>query len=319
MSRIDEALRRASQGALAGRSSGRAAEGALRRTEDAYALTDYPQEGHSYPQEAHKEAKSHPQEIHGPKSSVEPLPVIHTEPAPALRREHRPRPFTFDPTKKLVAGPGCGSLAIEQYRRVAATLHEAQQANGLKTVMVTSSVPREGKTLTVTNLALTLSESYGRRVLLIDADLRRPSVHELLGLPNQIGLSQALRSDQTEPAVVYLTPRLSVLPAGRIEGNPLAALSSNRMRQILDEAAQRYDWVLLDTPPVGLLSDTQVLGRLAQAAIFVIRAGATPLAIIEKAIAAVGRDCIIGTVLNGVEEGSVKVNEYYSDYYDTQE
>ena len=117
--------------------------------------------------------------------------------------------------------------------------------------MVTSAVPQEGKTLTVVNLALTLSESYGRRVLLIDADLRWPSVHELLDVPCDAGLSQALASTRRALPIVDVTPRLSVLPAGQPEPNPLAGLSSERMPAMLDEVQHRFDWVLLDSPPVG--------------------------------------------------------------------
>src|SRR5512144_1307828 len=88
---------------------------------------------------------------------------------------------------KLVVSRDVPALAIEQYRRLAAALHEAQAAHGLKSLIVTSALPLDGKTLTAINLALTLSESYGRRVLLIDADLRRPSLHKAFGLVNHVG------------------------------------------------------------------------------------------------------------------------------------
>jgi capsular exopolysaccharide synthesis family protein len=207
------------------------------------------------------------------------------------------------------------AASTEQYRRLAATLHHAQVEKGLKTVMVTSSVPREGKTLTVVNLALTLSESYGRRVLLVDADLRRPSVHQDLGVPNELGLRDVLSSNRAELPVVQVSERLWVLPSGRVEENPLAGLSSERMRGFLDAAAGRFDWVLVDTPPVGLLPDAHVLGRLVQASVFVIRAGGTPFATVEKAIAELGRDCIIGTVLNNVDPSTLQISEYYGHYY----
>ena len=98
-------------------------------------------------------------------------------------------------------------LAVEQYRRLAATLHGLQAERGLKTLMVTSTLPEEGKTLTIANLALTLSESYKRRVLLIDADLRRPSIHEVFGLPNQSGLTEGLRAESGQLSVLEVSPR----------------------------------------------------------------------------------------------------------------
>ena len=129
---------------------------------------------------------------------------------------------------KLVGSPNTPPIVIEQYRRLATSLHELQVDNGLKTMMVTSAMPREGKTLTVTNLALTLSTSYRRRVLLIDADLRRPTLHEVFHLPKTVGLSEALRSG-SRPHLLELSPLLSILPAGELEGDPLSALTSDRL------------------------------------------------------------------------------------------
>jgi succinoglycan biosynthesis transport protein ExoP len=95
-------------------------------------------------------------------------------------------------------------------------------------------------------------------------------------------------------------------------------LSSDRMRKFLDDVAGRFDWVLLDTPPVGLLPDAQVLGRLVHAAVFVIRAGATPFAAVDRAIADLGREYIIGTVLNDVDPGALPTTTDYSHYYSQQ-
>ncbi len=167
-------------------------------------------------------------------------------------------------------------VAVEQYRRLAATLHDLQSSHGTKTLMVSSALPREGKTLTVTNLALTLSEAYGRRVLLIDADLRRPTVHEIFRLSNARGLSEGLRSDREDLSLLPVTPLLSVLPAGQPSSNPMAGLTSERMRVLLEEAASVFDWVLLDAPPVGIMPDAHLLARLTEGVIFVIAAGSTP-------------------------------------------
>ena len=98
--------------------------------------------------------------------------------------------------------------AIEQYRKLGAALHEAQQERGLRSVLCTSALMGEGKTVTACNLALTLSESYGRRVLLIDADLRRPQIHTMFGIPNAAGLADTLAApDDTKPVVRQVTSR----------------------------------------------------------------------------------------------------------------
>jgi capsular exopolysaccharide synthesis family protein len=248
-----------------------------------------------------------------PASMPQPVPALSTA-APA---EPPPQGLTI-PTAleaKLVAGRDISPLTIEQYRRLAAVLHDIQAEHGLKTVMVTSAVPEEGKTLTVANLALTLSESYHQRVLLIDADLRRPSVHEVFGISNRIGLSELVTASANSMPVVQLSRYLSVLPAGRQATSPLAMLTSERMRRTVEDAATRFDWVLLDTPPVGLLPDAQLVSRLSQGVLLVIAAGSTPYPLVQRAIAEVGPERVIGSVLNRVDKKQVAINESYGGYY----
>ena len=218
---------------------------------------------------------------------------------------------------KLVGSPDTPPIVVEQYRRLAASLHELQIDTGLKTVMITSALPREGKTLTVTNLALTLARSYRKRVLLIDADLRRPSLHEMFRFPKTVGLSEALRSG-SRPHLLELSPLLSVLPAGEVDGDPLSALTSNRLAGLLADCASAFDWVLLDAPPVGLMPDGSVLARLTKAVIFVIAAGCTPFKVVERAMKELGRECIVGTVLNRIDDGQLPEAAKYSDYYVTE-
>jgi capsular exopolysaccharide synthesis family protein len=183
-------------------------------------------------------------------------------------------------------------------------------------LLVTSAAPRDGKTLTIANLALTLSGSYLKRVLLIDADLRRPSLHEVFRLPKTIGLSEALRSG-SRPHFLELSPLLSILPAGEVDADPLGALTSDRFAALLDHCATEFDWVLLDGPPVGLMPDGKVLARLTKAVVFVIGIGTTPYKIIERAIAEIGRDSIVGTVLNRIDERELSTAEGYNHYYST--
>jgi protein-tyrosine kinase len=219
-----------------------------------------------------------------------------------------------DVQARLVIG-GSGAVSLEQYRRLAATLHDIQLQQGLKTLMLTSALPHEGKTLTIVNLALTLSESYARRVLIIDADLRWPSVHTVLGVSNTTGLSEALLGHaRHDLPIQHISPRLAVLPAGRPGPTPLAALTSARMGALIDECATQFDWVLLDTPPIGLMPDAQLLARLTRAVVLVIAAGATPAAAVERAVQEMGSDCIIGTVLNRVEERRIPEVGYYARY-----
>jgi capsular exopolysaccharide synthesis family protein len=305
MSRIDEALRRASQGAVL-RPAGRLVEG---RRVDERVLEEYPVESKALQERSERvervERRAVPAQVHAVTTGIEQQP-------------QRVR-LAAGVNDRLVIASDCDPLSVEQYRRLAASLHEIQVEKGLKTVVVTSAVPKEGKTLTAVNLALTFSASYGRRVLLIDADLRASSVHRVLGTPNDRGLSDVLRSDRVEAPILSLSPLLSVLPAGHSDSSPLAGISSERMRLFLQDCAARYDWVILDTPPLGLVSDAQLLARLTQAAVFVIRAGSTPYSVIERALTELGREYLVGTVLNGVEETALPIRDYYGDYSQAQE
>ena len=237
---------------------------------------------------------------------------IHEAPAPLPKSRTRPARH-IDAQARLVTGTS-STVSIEQYRRLAATLHEAQVASQLKTVMITSALPSEGKTLTTVNLALTLSESYGRRVLVIDADLRGPSLHTALGVPNGRGLGEALR-DNSELSFVHVSDGLTILPAGTPGPTPLGGLTSGRMAQILEDCASAFDWVLIDTPPIGVLPDAQVLARQVGAVLFVVDAGATPAAAVERAVAELGgSEAIFGFVLNRVEERRIPSANYYRHY-----
>jgi capsular exopolysaccharide synthesis family protein len=252
-------------------------------------------------------------------------PTKHGEPrlakltpiaAVAPRAERAPRGISAPVAQegKLVISATAPHHVIEQYRRLAAILNDLQSQRGVKTVMVSSAAPREGKTLTIANLALTLSESYQQRVLLIDADLRRPSVHEVLGIVNGSGLSDVVRSGALEFPSVELTRYLSVLTAGRTDSTLLAQLTSDSIKRCIAHAATQFDWVLMDTPPVGLLPDAQLVERLCEAAIFVIGAGVVPYDFVQRSIAALGLDRIIGTVLNRCEVQPASSDEYYGHY-----
>jgi len=217
--------------------------------------------------------------------------------------------------EKLIVGERMGPVAIEQYRRIAALLHNAQREHGTKVVMIASAVPGEGKTLTAVNLALTLSESYRRRVVLIDADLRRPTVHQLLGVHNNFGLTSVLKSEEDKKIRPHRASEfLSVVPAGVPDPDPMSGLTSDRMRRVIVDAAGQFDWVIIDTPPVALLPDANLLAAFVDAAILVIGAGLTPLGAVQKAVEAIGRERVLGVVLNRIA-GSGMTSSYGKHYH----
>jgi len=216
---------------------------------------------------------------------------------------------------KLVIGQH-DNLLIEQFRRLAAVLHHAQLQRQARVVMIASAVPAEGKSLTASNLALTLSHSYEKRVLLIDTDLRRPTLHTLFNVSNSIGLTTTLNDpNQGRLPIMQVQQNLWLLPAGRPDPNPTSLVTSPAMKQLLTEAISQFDWVILDTPPVGLMPDANLLAAMVDAAFVVVNAGKTPYPLVQKAVDAIGLERILGVVLNRAER-SAAAGAYSYGYYD---
>lgn len=204
----------------------------------------------------------------------------------------------------------------EQYRRLAAAFHQAQRSNGYKVAMIASAVAGEGKSLTAANLALTLSESYRRNVLLIDADLRRPSQHSIFQVSGAPGLSEGLISlEEPKLPLHRLSSRLTVLPAGRPTSDPIGAITSERMRRLVEEAREVFDWVIIDTPPVGLLTDAALLASMADGVVLVVKAESTSYDLVNRAVDALGRERMMGVVLNRAREQAHRSNYDYYKYY----
>ncbi len=251
-------------------------------------------------------------------------------PVPSARREAQPIPepkpqdglpvfggFDRSIEERVIISKSMPPVSVEQYRRLAATLHHAQADRGIKRVMITSAVTGEGKSLTATNLALTLSQSYRRRVLLIDADLRRPSMHRIFQVQNVFGLTEGLKSrDERQLAIVEISEQLSLLTAGRPDPDPMSGLTSDRMRRILNEASTKFDWIVIDTPPVALLPDANLLAAMVDVAVLVVGATRTPYDLVQRAVESIGRDKIMGVVLNRVEDTGFTGDAHYHSYYE---
>ena len=280
---------------------------------------------------AHSEQGAIPWVFESDTTSARPVaPQTRTPPAPA---SSEPAPKVKRPTlapaiaapealattagfEKLVLSPDLPSYVVEQYRRLGATLHAAQRDQGIRIVMITSAVPSEGKTLVASNLALVLSTSYRRSVLLIDGDLRRPSVHTVFGLANKTGIADRLDEGTADTMVpIQVTPMLSLLLAGTPQSDPMRLVTGGGMQRLLAAAAENYDWVILDTPPIAILPDANLLASGVDRAVVVIEAGRTPYEAIQKAIDTIGPERIIGTVLNRADGASAAPYGEYSYSY----
>jgi polysaccharide biosynthesis transport protein len=219
------------------------------------------------------------------------------------------------------------SIGIEAFRNLRTSLIWSDGGETLRTLVVTSAAPGEGKTMTAANLAVTLAYD-GLRVLLVDCDIRRPRIHGLFQLPRAPGLMELLRTsndpDSPQPRAIRETPvaRLSVLTCGALPVNAANLLSGTRMRVLLGELQEQFDIIVLDTPPVLATADASIVASLTDGVLLVVRAGTTDRNAAQRAyqqLANVGAR-VVGTVLNDPGGEVAKEGDYYYPYdYAAQE
>jgi capsular exopolysaccharide synthesis family protein len=207
------------------------------------------------------------------------------------------------------------SQMAESYRALRTSLLLSNLGSPPKVIMVTSALPQEGKTTTSINCAVVLAQK-GTRVLLIDADLRRPSIHKTLGMGPRSGLSNVLTGSSTLEQTITRTailPNLFVLPAGTPPPNPAELLASANMRDVLAKLREEYDHIVVDTPPSLSVTDAVVLSPRADAVVLVIRSGQTSKQALRRSrdILAQVNAKVVGVLLNAVDLSSPDYYYYY--------
>ncbi len=206
------------------------------------------------------------------------------------------------------------SMAAEAYRTLRTNVQFYNVAEPMRRLLFTSATPREGKSITAANLAIAFAQA-DKKVIIIDADLRRPNLHRIFQISNQVGLTDVLlgTSDLASTLVSTVVPGLLVLPAGPLPPNPAEMLGSPRMRGLLDELNKEADLVIIDSPPVVIVTDAAVLAPLADGVILVVAAGEVNREVVQQAksqLEAV-RARVLGIVLNGVEDKAKSHDSYY--------
>lgn len=205
------------------------------------------------------------------------------------------------------------SIAAESYRTLRTNIQYSSFDKEYKTILVTSSEPGEGKSTTAGNLALSLAQS-DKKVILIDCDLRKPSIHKKFKLSNAAGLSDVIIGKENIANVTYkYNEGLVILPAGKIPPNPAEMLGSKAMTSMLEALKKVFDYIILDTPPVQAVTDAQILSTKADGTILVVRAEKTKKDSVHNSLGLLKKvnANVIGTVLNGLEVNS---NNYYYYY-----
>ncbi len=217
-----------------------------------------------------------------------------------------PREFDW----RLIVRGAPNSAAAEQYRGFVPHFLEKESC---RVILVTSAQPGDGKSLTCLNLACTLATDLGRRVLVIDADMRRASLHRLANVSREPGLSDVLQGEvELNACARGVLHNLSLLPAGNPIENPLALLTDEAFFKLCEQACENYEVILIDSPPILPVIDAKILRRMADMVVFVVRAATTPSGGVTRSLREL-RD-VAGVVFNRVSAGSFKRYYYYDAY-----
>jgi len=218
------------------------------------------------------------------------------------------------PNGKLLSLTDTESLAAEKFRFFGVRLRQLQQLRAFKKVLITSTIPEEGKSMICANLAVILARKKRQRVLLLEGDLRRPVLPVRFGLGKVEGLSEWLQGESQSIPNIYRLEGLNLwlLPAGRAPENPLEMMQSSRLGSLMDQLGNWFDWILIDSPPILPLADTSVWMRMADGVILVAREGLTEKRELKRGLEILEQSKLLGVVLNSSTE--TDHSNYYQRY-----
>ncbi|WP_425481225.1 CpsD/CapB family tyrosine-protein kinase [Metabacillus lacus] len=230
-----------------------------------------------------------------------------------MARKNRKQMFQMQ-NRSLISLTSPKSPIAEQYKNIRTNIQFSQVDKELRSLIVTSSGPGEGKSTTAANLAVVFAQQ-GKRVLLIDADLRKPTVHYTFRLENHQGLTNVLTRQLSllDAVSTSMQDNLYILPSGPIPPNPSELLGSKNMTSLIEAAKEEYDVLIFDTPPVLAVTDTQILSSMADGVVLVVSSGRTEIESAMKAKEQLQNvnAKILGTVLNNKKQ---KESQYYYYY-----
>jgi protein-tyrosine kinase len=289
MSRIHEALKKAEQ------------ERAANPTSDV-PLTDSPMTAVAAPAVQVSDSDS----ILAPTPPTAPLAIDYLR-FEDLRARCTSVSWQLDPNVDVFFDPSGTAPGAEQFRTLRSRLYQLRSEQPLKTILITSPVPAEGKTFVTTNLVQAMVRQPDRCALVIDADMRRSRLHTVWGTPVSPGLSDYLNSSADEIAIIQHNPaagNLCLIPSGSPVNNPSELLLNGRMKVLIDHLAPVFDWIVIDSPPCLPVHDANVLADVCDGVLLVVRAASTPSGTAQRACQELQAKKLIGVVLNGAEESS---------------
>jgi len=247
---------------------------------------------------------------------VEPPPVARdafdADPAAPLEDLER-CPFlsaSIQEEGRLVSLGKEGSLGAEKFRFLAVRLRQLRQSRPLKKILITSTIPQEGKSTVAANLACTLARRKPQKILLLEGDLRRPNITARFGVGQLPGLCEWL-SGETQTINIYRLENLGIwmLPAGAAPQNPLELMQSGKLSPLMEQLEAWFDWIVIDSPPVLPLADTSLWSRVADGILLVTRNGTTEKQQLKRGLEAIEKSKLLGALVNS------STNAAHSDYY----
>lgn len=244
------------------------------------------------------------------------LNILDLGPVPLFVAENKGNPK--DRTSDLIALHSPRSTASESYRGIRTNILFSTAESVPQVILISSSGPREGKTITAANVAITMAQA-GSKIVILDCDMRRPEIHNLFGATRDRGMSNILVGIDNIGEIIQSTkiPNLDVITSGPIPPNPSEMLGSKRMESLINALRKKYNHILIDSPPVTAVTDALVLSKSADGVIMVIRTGDTARQIVKNGMDQLNNvgAHIIGAVLNGIDLSSSKYSYYYYQYY----
>jgi len=246
-----------------------------------------------------------------PATEVAPEDFGQTEFAENDLSQFQSLPVSLPQDSKLVCLTAPESFGAEKFRFLGVRLRQVQHSRPLKRLLITSTIPEEGKSTVSANLATILARRQQPKVLLLEGDLRRPSLSKQFGLGSIPGLSEWLKGEPRPMKHIYRLegPNLWFLPAGRPPENPLELMQSGRLSELLNQLSGWFDWIIIDSPPILPLADTSVWARLADGILLVTREGTTKKGMLQRGLQAIEQSKLLGAVVNS------SANTDHSNYY----
>jgi protein-tyrosine kinase len=222
-----------------------------------------------------------------------------------------------DPATMLFMNGDDNGRGTEEYRTLRSRLYHVREKMPLRKVLVTSPLPKEGKSFTASNLAQVMVRQHGRRALLIDADLRNPRLHTMLGTTSEPGLSDYLQGRNDEFSIMQRGPleNLFFIPCGHNVADPAELVGNGRLKQLLQRVEPLFDWIIVDSPPAVPVSDASVLAKACDGVLMVVRSNTTPSDVARRAREEFPDQVLIGAVLNGIREDAAPYARYYYESY----